>query len=460
MGDSARCNRVRKAEGAAPLTKMTWARHSDLIDRTNRSAYTEAALKHGERPATAIATTTLELGIDIGAVKSVAQIGPAPSVASLRQRLGRSGRRRGEAAILRSYCIESEFDPHAPLSDRLREGLVQTVAQINLLTRGWFEPPRTEGIDASTLVQQLLSLVAQYGGVTAAQAWQVLAGEGVFSNVERSDFLELLRGLGRREILQQDEEGLLLPAPNGERLINHYSFLAAFQSDEEFRVVVGGRPLGSLPISRPLDEGSYVIFAGRRWRVVTCNQTDKVIEVVPARGGKVPTFDGMAGRVHDAVRAEMRSILESDAMPAFLDSSAKAMLIEARDSYRSANLGHDRIQQVGRGVYVFTWRGDCANETLALILAHRGLRAQNDGLAIEVEDSRVERVLAALHEIANDPPPDALALASTVENRWRRKWDWVLPERLLSASYASGELDVPGAVEAAGDLLRGTRTAV
>lgn len=95
-----------------------------------------------------------------------------------------------------------------------------------------------------------------------------------------------------------------------------------------------------------------------------------------------------------------------------------------------------------------------------MILAHRGLRAQNDGLAIEVEDSRVERVLAALHKIANDPPPDALALVSTVENRWRRKWDGVLPEHLLSASYASGELDVPGAVEAAGDLLRGTRTAV
>lgn len=49
----------------------------------------ERALKDPGRPATAICTTTLEMGIDIGAVRAVGQIGPPPSVASLRQRLGR-----------------------------------------------------------------------------------------------------------------------------------------------------------------------------------------------------------------------------------------------------------------------------------------------------------------------------------------------------------------------------------
>ena len=76
-----------------------WPHHGSLSKEIREDA--ERALKSGERPASAIATTTLELGIDIGAVKSIAQVGPAPSVASLRQRLGRSGRRRGEAAILR-----------------------------------------------------------------------------------------------------------------------------------------------------------------------------------------------------------------------------------------------------------------------------------------------------------------------------------------------------------------------
>jgi ATP-dependent Lhr-like helicase len=70
-----------------------WPHHANLSNETREEA--EAALKLRE-PATAICTSTLELGIDIGPVKSVAQVGPPPSVASLRQHLGRSGRRKGE----------------------------------------------------------------------------------------------------------------------------------------------------------------------------------------------------------------------------------------------------------------------------------------------------------------------------------------------------------------------------
>ena len=52
-----------------------WPHHGSLSKEIRSE--TEAALKQKELPATAICTSTLELGIDIGAVKSVAQIGSA-----------------------------------------------------------------------------------------------------------------------------------------------------------------------------------------------------------------------------------------------------------------------------------------------------------------------------------------------------------------------------------------------
>ena len=67
------------------------------------------------------------IGIDIGDVESVAQVGPGWSVASLRQRLGRSGRRAGKPAVLRMYIPEEEFGGGLHPSNKLRLDLAQAV---------------------------------------------------------------------------------------------------------------------------------------------------------------------------------------------------------------------------------------------------------------------------------------------------------------------------------------------
>ena len=75
-------------------------------------------LKDHTRPVSVLCTTTLEMGIDIGDMKAIAQLGAPPSVTSLRQRLGRSGR-RGGAALLRAYVAEPALTKDSPLQDAL-----------------------------------------------------------------------------------------------------------------------------------------------------------------------------------------------------------------------------------------------------------------------------------------------------------------------------------------------------
>jgi Lhr-like helicase len=94
--------------------------------------------------------------------------------------------------------------------------------------------------------------------------------------------------------------------PLGERTVNHYSFYAAFNAPEEYRLFTGGRPLGTMPADLTLYPGVLLIFAGRRWKVTAVDHAHKIIEAMPAPGGRPPLFNGGIAGVHDRVRAEMQ----------------------------------------------------------------------------------------------------------------------------------------------------------
>lgn len=427
-----------------------WPHHGNLSKDIREQ--TEQALKAGDRAATAICTSTLEMGIDIGAIKSITQIGSSPSVASLRQRLGRSGRRDGESAILRAYCIESPLNPDSGISDKLRQGLIQTVAMIQLLLANWFEPPRTSGIHASTLVQQLLSIIAERGGVTTAQAWELLVEEGAFGAMSKADFIVLLKELGARDLITQDGNGLLLHGGLGEKLVNHYEFYSAFFSADEFRIVCEGKSLGSLPINSPLLPDSRLIFAGRRWCVIDIDAESKTITVRPDPGGVAPMFEGGGARVHDRIRQEMRSVLASDDPITFLDESGKSLLAEARRHYQEAGLAEKKWLPEGRGILLLTWKGDWVNDALVLLLEARNFRSTNLGLAVSVE-GETDKVLDTLYDIANLNHANAAELLVDAKNLSREKWDWALPLIILRKSFASSWLDIHGAILAAKEII-------
>lgn len=428
-----------------------WTHHGSLSREIREEA--EAALKGGATAATAICTTTLELGIDIGNIRSVVQIGAPPSVASLRQRLGRSGRRAGESAILRCLCVEEKLNPQSPFSDRLREGLIQNIAMVRLLLKSWVEPPRQDALHASTFVQQLLSVIAQRGGATAAELWNSLVRSGTFSQITLPEFSELLRALGSQDILQQESSGTLLPGVLGEKLINSFEFYSAFTSGEEFRLLAEGRTLGSLPISRPLTVGQRIIFAGRRWRIQKIETVEKIILVSVDPGGAPPSFDGLGGRVHDRVREEMKCVLSENEPISFLDHVASEMLGEARDWFRFANLAEQRVIADGSGVLVLTWRGDWLNDALALLLTARGCETSNEGVVLRVSSASVDRVKQLLSEIAQQDSPAIADLKVNPKDAIKEKWDWVLPVDLLLRSFASSELDLSGVKPLAAELL-------
>jgi ATP-dependent Lhr-like helicase len=424
--------------------------HGNLSKELREDA--ETALKARQRPVSLVCTTTLEMGIDVGAVQSIAQVGVPPSVASLRQRLGRSGR-KGGPAVLRLYLQEAELSETSPLPEAMRVRLVQTLSMVELLLTGWCEPPAAGACHFSTLVQQVLSLIAQHGGVKAAEAWSALCQRGPFVHVSREDFVRFLRSLGEKEAIAQAHDGTLLLGRVGERLVNHYSFYAAFASAEEFRLVAAGRVLGTMPIEQPLFPGAYLIFGGRRWCVLAVHGDEKVVELEPAPGGRVPIFEStsVAG-VHDRVREETRVLYSSELVPRYLDARAQELLAEGRAAFKRLGLAERAIVSAGRDVYIFPWRGDAVLHTLALQLRTCGLEAEVLGPLVKVEAAQVD-VETALRGLVASGPARPEALTAEVGNMATEKHDGFVPPDLLARDYAARRLDVQGAWQVARQLV-------
>ena len=415
--------------------------HHGSLSREHREDV-ERLLKSAESRATAICTSTLELGIDIGSADSVAQIGAPGMVSSLRQRLGRSGR-RGQPAILRIYVSELELGKGASPVDQVRTQTVQTIATVELLLEKWYEPPNMDGLHLSTLVQQVLSLIAQHGGATAPDLFRSLCAEGPFQRVTQPMFVRLLRDLGSSDLIIQASDGLLLPGQLGERIINHYSFYTAFQTSEEYRLIADGKTLGSVPVDYPIVIGNLLIFAGRRWKVVDIDTQAKVIELVRSKGGRPPVFIGSGVEIADGIRQKMQAVLEGNGIPAYLDRNGQRFLDEARTNYRRLRLDRQPIVEWGRDTLVFPWRGDRIMNTLAVLLATRGIMVSQDGVALSCSDTSPERLLAAVRDLESSPMPAATALARSVRIKERDKYDPYLGDELLTDAYAARDLDVP-----------------
>jgi len=438
------CERVR-------VPNEFFAHHGSLAKAEREDV--EDRLKSAE-PATAICTSTLELGINIGQVEEVAQIRCPPSVAALRQRWGRSGRRPGERSVLRTYVSEEALTTGTAPHEAIRADLVQAVAMMELvLEHDWCEPPETGGLHLSTLVQQVLSLTAQHGGVYPHQAESVLCssrertdgrGGGGSFVVDGETFARLLTAMHDADLLMSSSDGLLLPAKRGEREIEDWSFFAAFETPAVFRVLAQGREIGSIDAGSALAPGSGLVLAGRRWRVIAVHENVSEVEVVADVTGTAPRFPVTgSARVHDRVREEMRALYLGDVVPDYLDEPARTLLAEGRSMFAKLELHQRDLVGWGRHTMIFPWRGDRVLDTLRVVLRHAGVDADREGVAIvaKATEDVVEKILGRLVGAA---PPDPLDLAATVPDKRVEKWDEVLSAPLLDQAYAARALDVEG----------------
>jgi ATP-dependent Lhr-like helicase len=413
----------------------------------------ESRLQKEQLPTTAVCTMTLELGIDIGKVDSVIQVTAPHSISSLRQRMGRSGR-RGGPSILRMLIAEKEIGKNSNIADKLRLQLIQSLAMVKLLISSkWFEPADKSCFHFSTLLHQILAVIAQWGGIRADQLYKLLCNEGPFQNVTLTDFKAILIHMGQGELITQLGSGELVLGIQGEKLSNHYTFYAVFKTPEEFRIIFGSKTLGTLPVDSMLIEGQQIIFGGQRWNVKEVNTENKTIYVEQAQGGKPPNFAGGGMSIHDMVRREMFKILkEGDYRISignhkvdFIDKEAKVLFQEGVKTFNDNNLAEDKVVSSNGHICIFTWKGDKVVNTLVALLNQKNFTAGSFAGVIEISKSSLGDVINTLNQLKNSTLPSAYELAKLVPEKRIEKYDDQLPDDILSIGFGAKVFDINGA---------------
>ncbi len=424
--------------------------HHGSLSKDEREA-AEETLK-SDRPATAFCSSTLEMGIDIGAVKAVGQIDPPWSVASMLQRLGRSGRRAGEVSVLRLYTRDETPNDESTLTELLFPDLVRAVALVRLVIQKWLEPPDYDRMHLSTLVHQVLSHLRQTGGMNLRDLFDALSVHGPFRSVSQADFVALLRGLRDHELIEQTPEGAIILALEGENITADRSFFAAFESTEELNVMHNERHLGGLAANLVPPTGENLLLGGRRWEVVEVRDSEGIVLVKPSTHPRVPYFKGDRGEIHDVVVQEMRAVLAATGEPEWLDENARVLLRCARHVGQQAGVLAAGVIPDETGVRWYPWRGTKIVRTLELFARRELVTPSVDLLSLHYPGWDEERLRRHWRSIADfDGAP--IELSDLMANKRFEKFDAFVSPALLNAANARDRLDLAGARALVGECL-------
>lgn len=397
-----------------------------------------------EKQLSTICSSTLEMGIDIGSVRMVGQIGAPWSVSSLRQRMGRSGRRDNESRRLRIFIREHLEDEACSPVERLPFELLRTIAACELMLGGWCEPASPSQCDLSTLTHQIISTIAERGAATASDLHRRLCVDGPFRAIQPQVFAQLLRQLGSHDIVEQGPDGAIILGLQGERIRKQKDFYAAFATPEEYALLHEGHALGSLPLKVLPAEGDSLVFAGRRWQVINIEPQRRIILVKPSRRRQRPKFTGGLGETHGRVREMMRQALATDTNYSYLDDEARSMLADARVLARDHDLAGRRAIAIhdSRSV-LLPWSSCAVHRTLSAWLRLKGVSVHNeqDFLICETSAAHTSKVLKSL----SSAPVLPASLAPHLDQAFQRKFDEYLGDSLLTNAAGIDLLDIPDA---------------
>jgi ATP-dependent Lhr-like helicase len=312
---------IMAQSGASAGVSPVLARaHHGSVSKDQR-AIIEGELKAGRLPAV-VATSSLELGIDMGAVDLVVQVESPPSVASGLQRVGRAGHQVGAVS-------------HGVLFPKFRGDLVQTAVVVERMKAGAIEQLTVPASPLDVLAQQIVAMVsmdpwtvddveelarrsAPFAGLTRGVLESVL--DMLAGRYPSDEFAEL-----RPRLVWDRHTGVLTGRPGAQRLavtsggtIPDRGLFGVFLAGGDEARRGAGRRVGELDEEMVYESrvGDVFTLGSSSWRIEDITHDRVLVSPAPGQPGRLPFWKGDAlGRPAELGRALGAFVRQVGRMP-------------------------------------------------------------------------------------------------------------------------------------------------
>ncbi len=228
-----------------------------------------------------IATSSLELGIDIGRIETVIQYGSPRQSNRLLQRVGRSGHREG--AVSKGHIVVS-----GPL-EALESGATVIAASNRRL-----ESRRAENLASDVLANQLCGMALEYRGIELEKAYAIVKSAAPYAQLERSQFRKVLEFCTTLGLVRVNERKIV---PGGRTRTYFIENISVIPDSRRYLVkrASNNKIISTLDewfVYNSLDENASFITKGVPWKVVSI--TDDTIFVEPGADleASIPDWEG------------------------------------------------------------------------------------------------------------------------------------------------------------------------
>ncbi|GGS16556.1 DEAD/DEAH box helicase [Streptomyces aureoverticillatus] len=324
------------AQGAPPVLARA---HHGSVSKEQR-AQVEEDLKAGRLPAV-VATSSLELGIDMGAVDLVVQVESPPSVASGLQRVGRAGHQVGAVST-------------GVVFPKYRGDLVQAAVVTERMRTGSIESLRVPANPLDVLAQQLVAMVA-------LDTWQVddllavVRRAAPFASLPESAFTSVLDMLAGRypsdafaelrpRVVWDRVAGTVTGRPGAQRLavtsggtIPDRGLFGVFLAGADPKK--GGGRVGELDEEMVYESrvGDVFTLGTSSWRIEDITRDRVLVSPAPGVPGRLPFWKGdQLGRPLELGRALGAFLREIGSLPA--DDARARLLAAGLDTWAADNV--------------------------------------------------------------------------------------------------------------------------